>query len=156
MECHDGRPSELPSTVLYAVLRLRVDVFVVEQECPYPELDGRDLSADCHWWWVSEGDRVLATLRLVDEPRAVDGSGSAGRIGRVATAVVARGRGLAGQLMDRAMAEGVARGHRRVVLDAQSAMADWYGRRGFVASGPEFLEDGIPHLPMVRALTDGA
>ncbi|MFX4270678.1 GNAT family N-acetyltransferase [Propionibacteriaceae bacterium Y1685] len=146
MEYSEGEPGSLPAPILYAVLRLRVDVFVVEQECAYPELDGRDLEPGCRWWWAEEGGRILATLRLLDEDEET------GRIGRVATAVDGRGRGLAGALMDRAVAECGARGHRRIVLDAQTVMADWYARRGFVVTGEEFFDDGIGHVPMERLL----
>lgn len=57
---HDAAFDELDTTTLYRLLALRVDVFVVEQDCAYPELDGRDLEPDAHHVWYSEGDRPLA------------------------------------------------------------------------------------------------
>lgn len=129
----------LDAVTLYALLRLRVDVFVVEQRCPYPELDGRDLAPGCVHWWVEgpTGD-VLACLRVVTEP---DGPW---RVGRVATAAHARGAGHAGRLLDAALEQT----GRPVVLHAQSHLRGWYARRGFAVTGPEFVEDGIPHVPM--------
>ncbi len=139
-----------PSTA-YAIARLRVDVFVVEQECPYPELDGRDLEPGAEHRWLeadagdgSAGAPVLACLRVLEEP---DGSA---RIGRVVTAPAARGAGLSGVLMDGAVMD---HGGAAIVLDAQAHLAHWYARWGFAADGPGFLEDGIPHVPMRRQPT---
>jgi ElaA protein len=129
---------------LYALLRLRIDVFVVEQDCPYPELDGRDLEQGTrHFWIESESDPELplAYLRLLEEP---DGGF---RIGRVCTSVVARGRGLSRRLMEAALADV---GPAEAVLDAQVEVADLYTAFGFQRDGAEFVEDGIPHVTMRR------
>lgn len=141
MDVRDARLAELDPVTLYRILALRTDVFVVEQDCPYPELDGRDLEPDARQLWIERAGQVLATLRLL-----TDADGAA-RIGRVATAKQARGAGLAARLVQRALelADG-----RTVVLDAQSYLAGWYARFGFAADGPEFVEDGIPHVPMRR------
>lgn len=137
----DAPLAALDAATLYRILALRVDVFVVEQECVYRELDGRDLEPSARLVWAERDGRVLATLRLLIDP---DGSG---RIGRVATAVDARGGGLAALIMTRALE--LASG-RAVVLDAQSHLADWYGRFGFERTGPDFDDDGIQHTPMRR------
>ncbi len=127
---------------VYAVARLRQDVFVVEQECAYADLDGRDDEPGT-MHVLLRGDGVLAgCARVLDD-------GSAWRIGRVALARPARGRGLADRLMTAAL-EAVAADHRDVVLDAQSPLAGWYAGFGFSPDGAEFLEDGIPHTPMRR------
>lgn len=136
-----GAVAELEPVLLYRLLRLRTDVFVVEQACPYPELDGRDLEDSAVQLWIEQDGDVLATARLLRDP-----SGDA-RIGRVATAVTARGQGLAARLVQRAVELSAG---RRIVLDAQSHLEGWYARFGFVRSGPEFIEDGIPHVPMHR------
>ncbi|WP_104431637.1 GNAT family N-acetyltransferase [Kineococcus xinjiangensis] len=128
-------------TTLYALLRLRVDVFVVEQECAYPELDGRDLEPDALQLWAEAGGSVAAAARLL---RDADGRA---RIGRVVVAPGARGAGLAGRLLRRALELA---GDVDVVLDAQSHLEPFYAGHGFVVDGPEFVEDGIPHLPMLR------
>lgn len=132
---------ELDAATLYALLRLRVDVFVVEQRCAYPELDGRDTEPGTVHHWISDGDQVVACLRVLEEP---DG---AARIGRVAVARDARGAGLAGRLLATALAELEG---RRCVLDAQRHLTGIYERFGFSPCGPEFVEDGIPHVPMRR------
>ena len=137
----DAATADLDASTLYRILALRVDVFVVEQQCPYPELDGRDLEPGTRQLWIADGDGVLATLRLLR-----DASGEA-RIGRVATTPSARGAGLAEQLMRRAieLAES-----REIVLDAQAYLVDWYARFGFEVAGAEYLDDGIAHVPMRR------
>ncbi|MGO1880135.1 MAG: GNAT family N-acetyltransferase [Microbacterium gubbeenense] len=132
---------QLDPVTLYGILRLRADVFVVEQECPYPDLDGRDLEDGALQLWIEEDGRVLATARLLSE-------GDDRRIGRVVTSRDARRSGYAAQVLAEAMrlAEG-----RAIRIDAQSHLEFWYARFGFVVTGPEFLEDGIPHVPMTRS-----
>lgn len=138
-------PSELGFAEAYQVLRLREAVFVVEQNCPYPELDGRDLEPGCRWvWYADEDGQVLASLRLLTDPDGVR------RIGRVVTAVPARGRGLAAALLRECLA---LVGDAEVVLDAQAQLVGWYERFGFRSVGEEFLEDGIPHRTMRRQVT---
>jgi ElaA protein len=130
---------DLDAVTLHEILRLRQDVFVVEQECAYADLDGRDLEDGALQVWAEDGaGAVVATLRVL---READG---AVRVGRVATARSVRGRGLAAALLGAALE--LTRGP--VVLDAQAHLAGWYAGRGFVRDGDEFVEDGIPHVPM--------
>ena len=139
---HVARFAELTPTALYNILRLRVDVFIVEQECAYPDLDGLDLlETTRHLWFAppDEPDRPSAYLRLMSGP---DGD----RIGRVCTAATARGAGLAGRLMSAALDLATP----PVRLNAQAYLTGFYERYGFIADGPEFLDDGIPHVPMLR------
>ena len=135
-----ARFAELTPFEVYALCRLRVDVFVVEQECPYPELDGRDVEpATVHLWFDVAGE-VAATIRLLD-------NGDTRAIGRVATAPGFRGAGLAARLME----EGIAlAGNVPVTLGAQAHLESWYERFGFRRSGEGYVEDGIPHVPMRR------
>lgn len=137
--------ADLTPALLYDLLRLRIAVFVIEQNCPYPELDGRDLEPDTRHFWVVPGpdeDLPQAYLRLLAEP------GGGYRIGRVCTAASARGRGLARRVMEAALAEV---GGARCVLDAQVQAQGLYAAFGFMPEGEEFLEDGIPHVTMVRS-----
>jgi ElaA protein len=129
---------DLDARTAYEVWRLRQDVFVVEQECPYPDLDGRDPEPGTRHVLLTDDDSLVGYLRLLDEGTHV-------RIGRVVLTGSARGRGLADQLVSAALAEA---GDREVRLDAQSPLAGWYAGFGFAVDGPEFLDDGIPHLPM--------
>ncbi|WP_296607373.1 GNAT family N-acetyltransferase [Nocardioides sp.] len=129
---------QLDAATVYAVCRLRQDVFVVEQECPYPDLDGRDVEPGTRHVLLSEDDLLVGYARVLDD-------GDVWRIGRVLLVPEARGRGLADVIMQTALS--VAAG-RDVVLDAQSPLTGWYATFGFEVSGPEFLEDDIPHTPM--------
>jgi len=140
---------DLDPALAYAVLKLRVDVFVVEQDCPYPELDGRDLEPDAEHLWVAGGGTEVGAYLRVLAPREGDPEGAL-RVGRVVTAPAARGRGLAGVLLSDVVGR---HGSRPLVLDAQAHLVDWYARWGFAPSGPGFLEDGIPHVPMTRTPT---
>ncbi|PZE74312.1 GNAT family N-acetyltransferase [Curtobacterium sp. MCBD17_034] len=128
----------LDVVTLHEILRLRQDVFVVEQECAYPDIDGRDLEPGTVQWWSGNGS-VDATLRVLHQPDGTE------RIGRVATARGARGTGLASELI-RAAIDSCRSGS--IAIDAQSHLRDWYARFGFVQTGDEFIEDGIPHVPM--------
>ncbi|WP_121008458.1 GNAT family N-acetyltransferase [Saccharothrix australiensis] len=136
--------ADLTPRQLYALLKLRGDVFVVEQSCPYPELDGRDLDPGTrHFWLEPDGSpEPVACLRLLEEP---DGTF---RIGRVCTARAARGRGYSRRLVEAALVEV---GGRTCVLDAQTYVAGFYASFGFTPEGSEFIEDGIPHLRMRRS-----
>ncbi len=134
--------ADLDVTTLYALLKLRVDVFVVEQNCPYPELDDRDQEPTTRHLWIPAADGTpLAYLRVLREP---DGFL---RISRVVTAPHARGRGLSAPLLTTALD---LIGDRPSRLYAQSRAAALYERYGYRRTGDEFLEDGIPHIPMTR------
>ncbi|MPZ25267.1 MAG: GNAT family N-acetyltransferase [Micromonosporaceae bacterium] len=158
---------ELDTATLYGLLRLRVDVFVVEQRCPYPDLDGRDTEPATRHLWLERAGVPVAYLRLLAEPGTADervaasgrsasgardqaarADGTAVRISRVVVAPADRGGGLAGRLLAAALVEV---GDRECVLAAQSRLAGFYGRLGFVPTGPEYVDDGIWHLPMRRA-----
>jgi ElaA protein len=132
--------ASLDAHTLYRILQLRVDVFVVEQSCPYRDLDGRDLDPDTRQFWAESDGNVAATLRVLGD------SDGRVRIGRVATGEPFRGRGLAAALMAAALA---GTEPSDVVLNAQTYLSGWYERFGFRPAGPEFVEDGIPHVPML-------
>lgn len=134
---------EIPTSTFYRIARLRQEVFVVEQDCVYLDLDGRDLELGSMQLWVEAADgAVAATVRILDESAHEPGLRS---IGRVVTDPAWRGRGIAAELLRAAIAacEG-----GPILIHAQAHLSEWYGRFGFSACGEEFLEDGIPHLPM--------
>lgn len=137
---------DLDAATLYELLKLRVEVFVVEQACPYPELDGRDLLGETRHFWLEMPDRgVISTLRLMEEHA---GGEKAFRIGRVCTHRDARGHGHTTRLLAAALAEV---GDYPCRINSQTYLADMYANHGFVRDGDEFIEDGIPHVPMLRA-----
>ena len=130
---------------LHALLKLRCDVFVVEQNCAFPEIDGKDPLARhllCH-------DRadLIGCLRIF----APGLSGDAARIGRVVVAPPARGTGLGRRLMQAALDEIAARhGKVPVALSAQLHLEAFYASLGFERISETYLEDGIQHCDMQR------
>jgi ElaA protein len=140
-DIHRQWAAELTSASLYALLRLRIAVFVVEQNCPYQDLDGADLLPTTRHFWIASHSEPVAYLRLIEADGAF-------RLGRVCTAAGARGHGLSSRLIEAALAE---TGTAPVVLHAQVPVAGMYERFGFRRCGAEFVEDGIPHVLMRRA-----
>ena len=141
MELTFAAGGELPADRLYALLELRVNVFVVEQECAYAELDGRDLLPDTVHVWGPPTGEPQAYLRLLSEP------GGGWRIGRVCTTRATRGQGL-GVLLMAAALERI--GDADVVLGAQTYAQDFYARFGFEPEGEPYDDEGIEHITMRR------
>lgn len=134
----------------YAMLKLRSDVFVVEQNCVYGDIDGLDFDA---WhlfaWSERDGVRELAGYLRVLVPDADDADV---RIGRVVTAPNHRGIKLGNALLERAIAQ-IARQwpHVAMRLHAQAHLQKFYGAFGFAPVGEIHDEDGIPHVWMRSA-----
>ena len=136
------RFADLDPLLAYRLWALRSQVFVLEQQAAYLDLDGRDTEPGTwHLWCADEGGLPVATLRVLDD-------GDVRRVGRVATDEAHRGRGLAAAMMREVLSRW---GSEPVVLDAQTYLRDWYAGFGFVVTGPDYEdEDGIPHVPMRR------
>lgn len=136
---------ELSLGELYSLLSLRAEVFVVEQNCPYQDPDGLDLDSR-HLLGREEG-RLTAYCRLVAPGKRF----AEPSIGRVVTARTERGKGIAHEMMDLAVAE-CRRLYpgRAISLSAQEHLHDFYAAHGFRTEGRSYMEDGIPHLHMVR------
>jgi ElaA protein len=132
--------TEIDSFTGYLLWQLRERVFVVEQECPYLELDGRDLEPGTRHLWLEDDGAPVAYLRVLEDPGEM-------RIGRVLVASTHRGQGQGERLMHAAL---VVVDGRPCRLDAQSYLVGWYAGLGFTPCGEEYVEDGIPHVPMRR------
>ena len=134
--------NELTTDELYAILKLRVSVFVVEQNCPYMELDDRDQEA-LHVW-LEDDDGIEAYLRILD--RGVENEHVA--VGRVIA--VKRHRGLGSRILTEGiMAAREVFGADRIYLEAQTYAKGLYEKQGFRQISDEFLLDGIPHVKMI-------
>jgi ElaA protein len=137
---------QLSSSQLYAILAARVSVFVVEQDCPYQDVDGLDDIA-IHVWAEDAAGKLLAYARILppgvrfDEPA----------IGRVLTTTEGRGKGIGRELMHRSLLETDKRFPGQAIrISAQQYLERFYTELGFeTVSGP-YLEDDIPHLEMLR------
>ncbi len=130
---------------LYAVLKARIDVFVVEQNCPYPDLDGYDQKA-VHLWAEEDGE-VLAGCRIFNKGIKYHEAS----VGRVLTTEKARGKSLGKQLIRYAVETIENRFHTSEIrISAQDYLLKFYGGFGFEDTGRKYLEDGIPHTEMLR------
>lgn len=130
---------------LYNVLKARINVFVVEQNCPYPDLDDYDQKA-VHIW-AEKDDEILANCRIFDKgikyPEA--------SVGRVLTTEKGRGKNLGKQLIAYALEAIEARFRTSEVrISAQDYLIKFYGEFGFQDTGKKYLEDDIPHTEMIR------
>ncbi|MBB4120403.1 GNAT family N-acetyltransferase [Martelella radicis] len=139
-----ARMDALTAGELYDVLKLRVDVFVVEQNCPYPELDGKD--ADALHLRLLEDGKPVAYGRIF-----APGTARQARIGRIVVAPSHRGQ----KLGERLMSEAIAACERLapdtpIAISAQAHLERFYAGFGFEAVSKEYLEDGIPHIDMLR------
>ncbi|MCJ8152935.1 GNAT family N-acetyltransferase [Chryseobacterium sp. SSA4.19] len=130
---------------LYAVLKARIDVFVIEQNCPYPDLDNYDQQA-IHLWAEEDGE-VMAYCRIFDKGiKYADAS-----IGRVLTTEKARGKSLGKLLIQYAVETIENRFHTSEIrISAQDYLLKFYGGFGFEDTGKKYLEDDIPHTEMFR------
>ena len=139
-----GRFAELDGRTVFDIARLRQAVFVVEQACAYPDLDDLDVDPETVHFWAegADGGGVAACLRVLRDGEA------AWVIGRVCCAKDRRGTGLSARLMEAAMTW--LGPEAEVRLGAQTYAAGFYRRFGFAECGEEYIEDGIPHLPMRR------
>ncbi len=141
MQLHIKSFSELTSDELYALLRLRAAVFVVEQNCVYQDLDDKD-QASLHLFF-SEGEEILAYARVL--PAGVSFPEVA--IGRVIS--TRRRQGLGSRIVGEAITAAKERFHAdSIVLEAQVYARSLYEKLGFYRISEEFLEDGIPHIKM--------
>lgn len=141
----DLHHSELSATLLYQLLALRNAVFIVEQNCPYQDIDGIDLAGENRHLLGMHDNKLVAYARLL----APGSPASPVKIGRVIVASEARGLRLGNQLMSQAMASCEAHWpQHRIRLSAQAHLGKFYARFGFNAISDLYLEDNIPHVDM--------
>ncbi|MEZ9669723.1 GNAT family N-acetyltransferase [Vibrio lentus] len=137
--------SELSTQQLYQLLKLRVDVFVVEQNCPYPELDGKDTLAGVEHLLGYADAELVACARLLPPGTSYDNTS----IGRVATKQSARGDGLGHQLIKEALTRcEVLWPSTTIDIGAQQHLENFYASHGFKTISEMYLEDDIPHVDM--------
>ncbi len=130
---------ELTTAELYELLKARAEIFVVEQNCIYQDLDDRDYDS-LHVFYEESG-KVLAYLRAFPKEAGVV------QMGRVLT--IEHGTGLGGKLL-RAGMDSIKEKFQpqKIYIEAQSYATGYYEREGFTICSEEFLEDGIPHVQM--------
>ncbi|MFK8242615.1 MULTISPECIES: GNAT family N-acetyltransferase [unclassified Facklamia] len=123
---------------IYQLFKLRTDIFVVEQQCAYPEIDEWDLTCR-HGLKFDEEQNIVACFRIIEDATHT-------RIGRVAVMSSLRGTGLAHELMETAIK--ACSPNRPIQISAQAHLIYFYEKHGFESVGEIYLEDGIPHIEM--------
>ena len=136
--------NEVSTETLYSILALRAEVFVVEQNCPYQDVDGKDLKS-LHVCGYTENGELCAYARLVMPGVSYD----EWSIGRVVTSPRVRRTGAGEALMKTCMDYFADRKISTVRISAQSYLHDFYTKFGFVSVSDEYLEDDIPHMEML-------
>ncbi|WNO59488.1 GNAT family N-acetyltransferase [Rheinheimera sp. MMS21-TC3] len=147
MQWHVVKFSELDTLTLYNLLQLRVDVFVVEQNCPYPELDDRDLDLNTRHIILKKGDKVIAYARVL-APGLIFENFPA--IGRLCVSQTARRLGLGKVLVEKSIS--VVKEfwpETDIYISAQCYLEQFYQQLGFNTAGESYLEDDIPHITMI-------
>ncbi|PZR25685.1 MAG: GNAT family N-acetyltransferase [Citrobacter freundii] len=138
---------ELTIIELYEILRLRTEVFVVEQNCVFQDMDNKD--QQCYHLLGRKGDLLAAYTRIVPTGIAYDDAPS---IGRVVTSPQARGEGLGKELMKQSIKDLFrVYGESTIKIGAQLYLKKFYESLGFVQSSDIYDEDGIDHIEMTRA-----
>lgn len=143
MKIEIKRFSELSSNEVYELLQLRSEVFVVEQNCVYQDIDGKDNVA----WHIlgKDANKIVAYLRLFEPGDYFDTTS----IGRVVVAKTARKKGFAKKIMEAAMKHAFKHLNEQIItLSAQTYLIQFYKELGFREVGEGYLEDGIPHIKM--------
>ena len=138
---------DLTLNEFHDIIALRLDVFVVEQDCPYLDLDGKDKK--CYHLICRDGKGdVMATSRIL--PPGISYENTA--IGRVVINKKYRGQGIGHEMMERCIQFSQNEfGNSPIIISAQKHLEEYYGKHQFVSTGSEYLEDGIPHVEMKRS-----
>lgn len=132
---------DLSNDEIFAIYKLRIDVFVVEQDCPYPDVDDIDKTAE--HIFIMAGEVACCYLRLYTQDDVI-------KIGRVVTDINYRSKGLAARLI-RFTLNHIENHYKeqRIAISAQSHLMHYYQGFGFEKYTDEYLEDGIPHVGMI-------
>ena len=129
---------------LYKIMQLRIEVFVVEQDCPYQDLDGLD-EVGTHLW-LEEDNEVVSYLRINPPKTRFDEVS----FGRIVTKQSARKKGLSEAIILKSLGIVKQEDLGPIRISAQSYLEDYYSKFGFVKCSDEYLEDNIPHIEMLR------
>ena len=137
---------QLTITDLYAILRLRSEVFVVEQDCVYLDIDNKDKKA-LHLFAKNDDDEIVAYARLFNKGDYFKEAS----IGRVVTCIKHRKLGLGHLLMEKSVkAINTNFGETKITISAQEYLKQFYESHGFIQTSAMYLEDNIPHIEMKR------
>ena len=135
---------QLNKAELYEIIQLRIAVFIIEQDCPYQDLDGVD--DQCLHMWVEEDGEIASYLRINPAGcRFTEPS-----LGRIVTKMAHRNKGLAEIVINKAIEVLCTEQPTAIRISAQSHLENYYEKFGFIKASEEYLEDNIPHIEMLR------
>jgi ElaA protein len=140
--------TQLTTNELYDLLKLRIDIFVVEQTCFYPDLDDHDRHPDTRHFFCYQNGQMTAYLRILPKGLTYQDYIS---IGRVVIAPSARGTGLGHELMKEALTACEKYFPQDTIkISAQEHLEKFYNQHGFERVSDMYLEDDIPHIGMIK------
>ena len=128
---------ELNKEELYEILRLRSEIFILEQECPYQDLDNKDMFSQHHFGKINNKIVCYTRVFLNEEPNV---------IGRLVVKKQFRNKGIGREIMRRTIK--IISKEKVIFISAQYYLKDFYESLGFIKKGKKYLEDGIIHIPM--------
>ena len=135
---------ELNKAELYQIIQLRIAVFIVEQDCPYPDLD--DMDQDAQHMWIEDAGKIVCYLRVNPAgSRFTEPS-----LGRIVTKKSHRNHGLAEKLIKKAIDLVCEKESKAIRISAQCYLEKYYEKFGFLKASEEYLEDDIPHIEMLK------
>jgi len=135
---------ELNKAELYQIIQLRIAVFIVEQDCPYPDLD--DMDQDAQHLWIEDAGEIVCYLRV----NPAGSRFSEPSLGRIVTKKSHRNHGLAEKLIKKAIDLVCEKESRAIRISAQCYLEKYYEKFGFIKASEEYLEDNIPHIEMLK------
>ena len=135
---------ELNKAELYQIIQLRIAVFIVEQDCPYPDLD--DMDQDAQHLWIEDAGEIVCYLRV----NPAGSRFSEPSLGRIVTKKSHRNRGYAEKLIKKAIDLVYEKESRAIRISAQCYLEKYYEKFGFLKASEEYLEDNIPHIEMLK------
>ena len=135
---------QLNKVEFYKIMQLRIEVFIIEQDCPYQDMD--DLDNQCQHLWVEDNGEIISYLRINPAgTRFAEAS-----FGRIVTKKAYRSRGIAERVIKAAIDLVQKEGAQAIRISAQSYLEKYYEKFGFFKASEEYLEDDIPHIEMLR------
>ncbi len=147
LQWHSKQFQELSNLQLYEILKLRVDIFVVEQNCPYPELDKKDTHIETYHLTAHHNSVLIAYARLLPPGLSYPEIS----IGRFAVKETTRRKGIGSMLMKKCLEEtDEIWPANNIKISAQEYLKEFYEKFGFVKISDSYLEDNIPHIAMLK------
>ncbi len=138
---------QLTTDQLYDILKLRVDIFIVEQNCPYPELDDKDRHVESRHLTAYDDSGLIAYTRLLPPGLSYPDVS----VGRFAVKPSARNQGTGSLLMEKTLEEiDKIWPDKAIRISAQAHLSEFYEKFGFIKVSDNYLEDGIPHIEMLK------